>query len=57
MGIIYLIKNKLNNKCYVGQTIRTIKKRWKEHCDSNRTGSILNNTILKYSPDNFDITI
>jgi hypothetical protein len=29
----------------------------KEHCDSNRKGSILNNAILKYSPHNFDITI
>ena len=32
MGIIYLIKNKIDNKCYVGQTIRTLKKRWSEHC-------------------------
>jgi group I intron endonuclease len=57
MGIIYLIKNKLNNKCYVGQTIRTLQKRWKEHCDSNRKGSVINSVILKYSPDNFEITV
>ena len=55
MGIIYLIKNKLNNKCYIGQTIRTLEKRWKEH--SNRKGSILNNAILKYSPENFDVSV
>jgi group I intron endonuclease len=57
MGIIYLIRNKINNKCYVGQTIRTLEKRWKEHCDSNRKGSILNNAILKYLPENFDVSL
>ena len=54
MGIIYLIKNKIDNKCYVGQTIRTLKKRWSEHCKQN--GCIaLHNAILKYTPENFTI--
>ena len=54
MGIIYLIKNKIDNKCYVGQTIRTLKKRWSEHCNQN--GCIaLHNAILKYTPENFTI--
>ncbi len=31
MGIIYLIKNLLNNKTYVGQTKHDLDKRWNEH--------------------------
>lgn len=27
-GYIYLIKNLINNKCYVGQTTTTIEHRW-----------------------------
>jgi group I intron endonuclease len=57
MGIIYLIKNKINNKCYIGQTIRTLEKRWKEHSNSNSNGSVINNAILKYLPENFDVSV
>lgn len=31
MGHIYIIKNIVNNKVYIGQTIRTISKRWTAH--------------------------
>jgi group I intron endonuclease len=57
MGIIYLLKNKINNKCYIGQTIRTFEKRWYEHCTSTDKCRILNNTITKYSPENFETSI
>jgi len=30
-GKIYVIKNKLNNKVYVGQTIQDVEKRFKQH--------------------------
>jgi hypothetical protein len=33
MGIIYGIKNNLTNKIYIGKTLETIEKRWKEHCN------------------------
>ena len=29
---IYRITNKINNKIYIGQTIKTIKIRWLRHC-------------------------
>lgn len=29
--IVYLIRNKLNGKGYVGQTIRSLEQRWPEH--------------------------
>lgn len=31
MGYIYIIKNKINSKVYIGQTRKTINDRWKEH--------------------------
>lgn len=31
MGYIYKITNKINNKCYIGKTERTVEIRWKEH--------------------------
>ncbi len=56
MGFIYLIKNKTNNKCYIGQTIRSLKKRWKEHC-SEYGCSAINGAIKKYSPENFEFSV
>lgn len=29
--LIYKITNKINNKCYIGQTIKSAEERWKEH--------------------------
>ena len=29
--LIYKITNKINNKCYIGQTIKNAEERWKEH--------------------------
>lgn len=57
MGIIYIIKNKANSKCYIGQTIRTLEKRWYEHCQATDGCRILNNAITKYTPDGFEISI
>jgi len=31
MGYIYIIKNDINDKIYIGQTSRSIEVRWKEH--------------------------
>ena len=31
MGTIYILQNKVNGKCYVGQTIRPFNKRFREH--------------------------
>lgn len=62
MGYIYKITNKINGKVYIGQTIRTIQDRWKEHIRYSFTtekgksyNSILHKAIRKYGVDAFDI--
>ena len=37
MGRIYKITNDINNKIYIGQTIKTLTKRWQQHkCNSTK---------------------
>jgi group I intron endonuclease len=55
MGHIYMLKNKINGKVYIGQTIRPIHKRLEEH----RTGRskrcrAIYNAIQKYGWENFE---
>ena len=52
--IIYLITNKINNKCYVGQTWNTLQKRWLNHC-SNKGCIKLFNSIKKNGRENFSV--
>lgn len=57
MGYIYKVTNKINNKLYIGKTIKTIEQRWHEHCwqAQNSAGSyfLLHKAILKYGQENF----
>jgi group I intron endonuclease len=53
---IYLIKNTVNEKIYVGKTSRTIEKRWQEHVwKANGTKRLyaLDKAIRKYGSDAF----
>ncbi len=60
MGYIYVIKNIINNKKYIGQTkCSDINKRWKQHkkmC-KHSIGSCLLNAYKKYGLDNFTFNI
>ena len=56
---IYMITNKINNKKYIGQSVR-IEIRWREHKNSylkNDTNSHLYNAMKKYGIENFDFNI
>lgn len=57
MGYIYKITNNINNKCYIGQTGRTIQVRWLEHIRPSKYKSDLPlyRAISKYGVDNFSI--
>lgn len=60
-GYIYLIKNKTNNKVYVGQTTRTLTKRiyeYKSNFNNDAThNQYLSNAFKKYGWDNFEFSI
>lgn len=51
-GSIYLIKNKVNGKKYVGQTIFSVDVRWKSHISSDK--SVVSKAIKKYGLENFE---
>ncbi len=60
MGYIYLVKNKINNKCYVGQTISIdILTRWKQHMkmEKNTLGRYIYSAYEKYGIQNFEFKI
>lgn len=52
-GYIYKITNKINNKIYIGQTIRDPEIRFDEHLYETRGHSRLHNAIQKYGRQNF----
>lgn len=57
MGYIYIIKNKINGKLYIGQTIRQdINDRWRQHksCKKDTIGNYLYNAYKKYGLNNFE---
>lgn len=54
--IIYKIRNKINNKSYIGQTIQSIEKRIKRHFRT-KDCPYLNSALHKYGINNFEIII
>jgi group I intron endonuclease len=58
-GYVYLIKNLVNGKCYVGQTVKSVKKRTKEHFRAARNGSgyAIHKAIRKYGEGAFSINL
>jgi group I intron endonuclease len=57
MGYIYTIKNKTDNKIYVGQTIRDVEERWKDHLKKGSNCRYLKSAINKYGVDNFEFKL
>lgn len=49
-GVVYLIWNMVNGKKYVGQTVKPLKRRFKEH---SKNDSAIGNAIKKYGKNNF----
>lgn len=52
--IIYKIENKINGKCYIGQTIRNLDERVSEHLRKNY---YIGRALNKYGLHNFDIDV
>ena len=55
-GFIYIIKNTINNKVYIGQTRVSVEQRWKEHLRHAQYGEqVINRAMKKYGIDKFYI--
>ena len=56
---IYQIENTLNNRKYVGQTTKSLKKHFKLHCNCARRGEVrhLYSAMRKYGVENFQISL
>lgn len=57
MGYIYTITNKTDNKIYVGQTMRDVEERWKDHLKKRSNCRYLSSAIKKYGVDNFEFKL
>jgi hypothetical protein len=55
--LIYKIQNKINDKIYIGQTIRSLEKRIWRHLYKNSGCFAIHNALNKYGIENFDISI
>ena len=60
MGYIYKITNKINGKVYIGQTSRSIQKRWEQHVYESYMPiepykSLLHRAIKKYGEESFSV--
>lgn len=57
-GLIYIIRNNINNKVYIGQTTRTMETRFKQHIyDSNKLNTHIYKAMRKYGVDNFYVEL
>ena len=60
-GYIYKITNDINDKVYIGKTLYSIEKRWKEHCADRTKNEVKNRplykAINKYGKEHFHIEI
>lgn len=55
-GFIYIIRNTINNKVYIGQTKVSVDIRWKEHLRHAKYGDqVINKAMRKYGIDKFYI--
>lgn len=53
-GVIYVLRNKITGKCYVGQTTVGLEKRWKEHLKSTSHCPVISKALKKYGATNFE---
>ena len=59
MAYLYEIKNRINNKTYIGYTTKTVKERFNEHCKLSESGKgyHLHKAMRKYGKENFEIKV
>lgn len=60
MMLVYLIRNSVNGKCYVGQTITSLQRRWHKHISDARLKRgcrLLGAAIRKYGENAFELSV
>ena len=57
MGYIYYIKNLIDNKYYIGQTMNELSERWRQHKKTGSTCRYLKNAFKKYGFENFEFKL
>lgn len=57
MGYIYKIKNKIDNKTYIGQTTQDLESRWRNHRKNSSKCRYLNSAFKKYGVENFEFKL
>lgn len=57
--MVYLITNLVNDKYYVGKTVKSLNRRWSAHKKRAKTNpkSYIHNAIKRYGEENFDIQV
>jgi len=55
MGIIYLIKHKASGRCYVGQTMGSLRARINKH-RNNDGCPYIHNALNHYGLDSFEVS-
>lgn len=57
--LVYMVRNEVNGKIYVGKTHRSLRSRWNQHKSDARLGShlLLHRAIRKYGSDHFTLSI
>jgi len=57
MGYIYKIKNKIDNKTYIGQTTQDLESRWRQHLKKRNSCRYLKYAFNKYGVENFEFKL
>lgn len=58
LGLVYMLKNKINGKKYIGQTIRELNVRIARHLMDSRSSNLpIHRALKKYGINNFDIIV
>ena len=57
MGCIYKIRNKIDNKIYIGQTKQDLDLRWKQHLKNRSNCRYLKHGFDKHGIDNFEFKL
>jgi len=57
MGYIYKITHKESKKSYIGQTIKDLEERWREHLKKTSNCRYLSHALKKYGKDAFEFKL